>query len=277
MEVGIARRKRRMTQKASWRMEYWSVRILMSWALTALPFRNAGLIALNVFRASQRKVRVSLPECQNVNRNGPEEKRNFCRTNPNFRKYVRHNNMQRSKCTSGRRDPLTSRLTADTEGHPLTPTLSPSGGEGGGMTVRPSLTLTPTLSPSGCEGGGMTVRPSLTLTPALSPSGGEGEDFVSHGSRVQSANVSYGEFNGFPSPPRVSSPANDVRFAHCGPLPRRERRGRRWCASRFGFDVRIMAGEKYRWSSRGFSRVFPPGAKKNYSWQSRKQLLLIYA
>jgi hypothetical protein len=84
MEVGIARRKRRMTQKASWRMEYWSVRILMSWALTALPFRNADLIALNVFRASQRKVRVSLPECQNVNRNGPEEKRNFCRTNPNF-------------------------------------------------------------------------------------------------------------------------------------------------------------------------------------------------
>ena len=132
MEVGIARRKRRMTQKASWRMEYWSVRILMSWALTALPFRNAGLIALNVFRASQRKVRVSLPECHDVNRNGPEEKRNFCRTNPNVRKYVRHNNMQRSKCTSGRRDPLTSRLTADTEGHPLTPTLSPSGGEGGG-------------------------------------------------------------------------------------------------------------------------------------------------
>ena len=184
MEVGIARRKRRMTQKASWRMEYWSVRILMSWALTALPFRNAGLIALNVFRASQRKVRVSLPECHDVNRNGPEEKRNFCRTNPNFRKYVQHNNKQRSKCTSERRDPLTSRLTADTEGHPLTPTLSPSGGEG--------------------------------------------EDFVSHGSRVQSANVSYGEFNGFPSPPRVSCPAIDVRFAHCGPLPRREQRGRRW-------------------------------------------------
>jgi hypothetical protein len=34
------------------------------------------------------------------------------------------------------------------------------------------------------------------------------------------------------------------------------------CVSRFGFDVRITAGEKYRWSSRGFSRVFPPGAKK---------------
>jgi hypothetical protein len=94
MEVGIARRKRRMTQKASWRMEYWSVRILMSWALTALPFRNAGLIALNVFRASQRKVRVSLPECHDVNRNGPEEKRNFCRTNPICRKCVDCNNMQ---------------------------------------------------------------------------------------------------------------------------------------------------------------------------------------
>jgi hypothetical protein len=33
--------------------------------------------------------------------------------------------------------------------------------------------------------------------------------------------------NGFPSPPRVSCPAIDVRFAHSGPLPRRERIGRR--------------------------------------------------
>src|ERR1700734_2547207 len=33
--------------------------------------------------------------------------------------------------------------------------------------------------------------------------------------------------NGFPSPPRDGFPTRDVRFAHCGPLPRRERRGRR--------------------------------------------------
>jgi hypothetical protein len=33
--------------------------------------------------------------------------------------------------------------------------------------------------------------------------------------------------NGFPSPPRVSCPAYHQRFALRGPLPRRERRGRR--------------------------------------------------
>src|SRR3989449_461641 len=47
-------------------------------------------------------------------------------------------------------------------GNPLTPTLSPDGGEGVGIP------LTPALSPDGGEGVG------IPLTPTLSPDGGEG-------------------------------------------------------------------------------------------------------